>query len=202
MLEPLPLRTRLVSSPVFTADSPAAAEPVTRVEAKDWVGLADGSTHHNSLIEDLVSGARRLFEGHTGCILKRQVATCRYDGFSLPLTFPVYPVVSISSVKSYYEGSATTETGTFYLRQPDSYRPKIYMASTSDWVATNREELEVACLVGYASGSMPEDIKTVLRYLVRLAYDNPTGITSGPQELPSELPYAIADTIARYKNRF
>lgn len=147
-----------------TVTSDMVSEPVSLTEAKNWLRIKE-FTDDDTLLTELIKSTRKHLEKFTGLSFgtKTVRATLTLDGWT---ELPYGPVISITTVQRWEEGTGAFEAYTDY----QSYESKIKPA------------LEGIYKVTYQAGfsTLPEDLKTDIKVLVAWQYKN-RGINFGTE---------------------
>ena len=161
----------------LTLQSAPASEPVTTAEAKTHcrvIGTAD-----DSYIDSLISAARLYVERRTG----RALVTQTWDGFldAFPddmdvIELPRFPLVSVTHVK-YHDANGAQQTwgSSNYIVDAAAWPGVIALAPNVEWPITQdgrRNAVEIRFVAGQAVGSVPADLKHLVKFLVSHFYEN------------------------------
>lgn len=167
------------------------SEPVSTDDAKTYLNVTN--TLHNTLIDNLVSASRILYENYTGTAVISQTITQVWDftpcgdSFELavsPLITSTLPVLSYTDTN----GSYQTFSASDYTLDSISPLARIVKKTTSNWPSTGDFPNRWKCvyLAGYANAAaVPEDVIDAIMLLVGFLYENrediPIGETSNPR---------------------
>lgn len=143
-------RTKVTSEP--------ANEPVTKAEIKNRLGLDDSFTADDDFLDALIAGSRYEVEEHIRRKLINQTIEVRYDQYATKMTLP-YPVNSMTSVETIYQGDSTTLTvnDDYYLE-----------GNVIRIVNLTGKSLKIVYTTGYGAtaADVPQGIREVIRRLV------------------------------------
>lgn len=151
---------------VTTVVAPSV-EPLTADELKTHLRVT--SSDEDTLIASIISAARVRAESLLRHRLITQTVELTMTGFPSYIEIPVWPVVSVASVK-YDDGDGVEQTvsSADYLlvkRRPRVIAPK----STATWPTPGIESdsVRVRCIVGYgdAGSNVPADILAAIRLI-------------------------------------
>lgn len=162
----------------FSIVTPAASEPITLTEAKNFLRV--DTSADDDLITALISAAREMCESYTRRILVTTVIDEFFDGFpnytNAEFKDIVYlsrgPVTSIDSVKYVDEiGSTQTVATSAYVTDVISEPARI--ASTAGWFATNGiiNQVIVRYTVGTSVSDIPKPLKQGMLLIISELYD-------------------------------
>ena len=185
--------------------TPPAIKPVTLTEAKAWldIGYADKDT----VIAGLIGAATAHLDGWTGILgrcLCEQTWRQDFDDFRSCLRLPLFPVISITSVKyTDTAGAEQTIPSENYTLKNDDLGAYVEFTSSYSFPSLNTESaaVRVTYLAGYAdiagtpkTSSVPDDIKNAIALLVRHWFDNPGAVVVGvtAQQLPQGVDALLA----------
>ena len=144
-----------------------ASEPVSLVMMKQYlrVDVVDDDT----LIQSLISAARRTAEHLTGRIIAEREVRIDLSGFAGGV-LPCSPISEVSSVK-YLDSSKELQTLAGIDFCPHPLSPQIF-APDSGWpsVAHSWQAVQISCTAGM--NPVPEDIQSWLMLRVATAYEN------------------------------
>jgi len=190
-------RPVLVTSP--------AIKPVTLTEAKAWLDI--GYTDKDTVITGLIGAATAHLDGWTGILgrcLCEQTWRQDFDDFRSCLRLPLFPVISITSVKyTDTAGAEQTIPSENYTLKNDDLGAYVEFTSSYSFPSLNTESaaVRVTYLAGYAdiagtpkTSSVPDDIKNAIALLVRHWFDNPGAVVVGvtAQQLPQGVDALLA----------
>jgi uncharacterized phiE125 gp8 family phage protein len=150
----------------------ATVEPITAAEAKTYARIS--SSTEDTLTESLIKSARR----HAEAITQRQLVNATWrltlDWFpSWQIILPRPPLSSVSSIvyDEIEEGTATTMSASDYRVQtdpePGTVEPS-YDAALWPTARVQSGAVRITYVAGYgaAGSSVPEDIRTAIKWLV------------------------------------
>ncbi|MBR1230209.1 phage head-tail connector protein [Bradyrhizobium sp. AUGA SZCCT0176] len=186
-------RPVLVTAPVI--------KPVTLAEVK--AALDIGYSEKDTLITGLIAAATSYLDGWTGILgraLCEQTWRQDYDGWCSKFRLPLFPVISIGSVK-YIDTSGVeqTVTSTNYTLKNDDLGAYVEFITTYALPSVGVEPagVRVAYLAGYAdiagspkTSSVPDNIKQGMFLLIRHWFDNPSAVNVG--NIVNEVPMGAA----------
>ena len=170
MLTITPTKSRLLS--VTSGD--AASDLFTVEEAKIWLNAENADAKQIVLLADLIKAVGETVEKETRRVLITRAVTIRYQASSVPFRLLRPPINSITTIKTYYQGTSTDEDETgFYILGGLGKRPKIFMKDDGEWAATAIEEIEVVTSNGYGADvtSVPTPLVQAARQILSQFYD-------------------------------
>jgi uncharacterized phiE125 gp8 family phage protein len=185
--------------------TPPAIKPVTLTEAKAWLDI--GYTDKDTVITGLIGAATAHLDGWTGILgrcLCEQTWRQDFDDFRSCLRLPLFPVISITSVKyTDTAGAEQTIPSENYTLKNDDLGAYVEFTSSYSFPSLNTESaaVRVTYLAGYAdiagtpkTSSVPDDIKNAIALLVRHWFDNPGAVVVGvtAQQLPQGVDALLA----------
>jgi uncharacterized phiE125 gp8 family phage protein len=187
----------------LTLVTPPASEPVSDTEAK--LHLRVDHTADDSLIDSLITAARRQVETHTGRALVTQTWDMALDGWPCggEIDIPLPPLQSVTSL-TYYDTSsnATVWSSSNYQVVTDGVRGRLVLGYGKTWPAVTLRPaagIIVRFVAGYgAASAVPEDIKAAIKlwlghlYANREAVTGTGGVTVGPQVVPMAVDALLA----------
>lgn len=203
--------------------TPPAIKPVTLTEAKAHLDIS--YTEKDTQIGVLIAAATSYLDGWTGVLgraLCQQTWRQDFDGFycwsnvaagrsygvdriyGLRLRLPLYPVISITSVK-YTDANAVEQTiaGANYTLKEDDLGAYVEFITTYTFPTVGPESasVRVAYLAGYADSNgvstAPDAIRQAILILVRHWFDNPSAVAFGT--IVTKMPFAVEALIAPYR---
>lgn len=154
------------------------SEPISTADAKTYLNVT--TSLHNTLIDNLVSASRVLYERYTDTAVISQTITQVWDYtpedgvFELavsPLITSTAPVLSYLDVNEAYQTFSTSD----YSLDSISPLARIVKKSTSSWPTTGDFPNRWKCvyLAGYANAAaVPEDIISSILLMVGFLYEN------------------------------
>lgn len=159
--------------------TPAAAEPVTLIEAKEHCRVierdGDGNVlpfEDDDLIERLIATARDHVERYCGVRFASQTVEIACDRFADFVRLPEAPVLSITKV-AYVDTAGTTQTldAAIYELRPDGLEPSIALKYGQQWPTVRLgSRITVTAVVGY--GDVPQAVKHAMLMLIGAWYAN------------------------------
>lgn len=185
--------------------TPPAVEPVTLVEAKGYMRVTSSS--EDSLIDQLVTAARRRVEEATGYAIGEQTRRLVVDRWpsSGALPVPAPPLVSVETVKvAQADGTyATLVEGTDYdvvLGEPGA----ICLRGSVPVFGDRPNSVQVVFTCGFgAEGSLPlpETLAVAIKSLALHMYDHRTPVVTGTitSEVPKSFDFLIHGHQFRYR---
>ena len=144
-----------------------ASEPITTAEIKNYLKV--NFTNDDTLLDEMVTAARKQAETYTQRAFISQVIELFWDRFQLEMALPFPPNISIDSVKTKFEDQTDTlvlDTDYFVLGL-DTKKVRIPVVSS-------RKSLEIEMTAGYgaAASDVPKDIKLAIMKIAGNYYDN------------------------------
>ena len=159
-------------------------EPITVEEAKASPSLRVTTAANDTDIGTLITTARMQVEDYTLSALVTQTWELVLDGFPTGgIKVPVPPLQSVTSIKYIdTDGVQQTLDALLYSVDTDSTPGLIVPAYGESWPSA-RDEIN-AVRVRYVAGfgakeDVPEDIKTCIKAIVGVTYDNSQGTIGG-----------------------
>ncbi|MCR6734449.1 MAG: phage head-tail connector protein [Afipia sp.] len=188
--------------------TPPTIKPVTLTEAKAWLDI--GYTDKDTVITGLIGAATAHLDGWTGILgrcLCEQTWRQDFDDFRSCLRLPLFPVISITSVK-YTDtiGAEQTIPSENYTLKNDDLGAYVEFISSYSFPSLNTESaaVRVTYLAGYAdiagtpkTSSVPDDIKNAIALLVRQWFDNPSAVNVG--NIVTPMPQGVDALLAKYR---
>ena len=188
--------------------TPPAIKPVTLTEAKAWLDI--GYTDKDTVITGLIGTATAHLDGWTGILgrcLCEQTWRQDFNDFRSCLRLPLFPVISITSVKyTDTDGVEQPIASENYTLKNDDLGAYVEFTSSYSFPSLNSESaaVRVAYLAGYAdiagtpkTSSVPDDIKNAIALLVRHWFDNPGAVVVGVTA--QQLPQGVDALLAKYR---
>ena len=188
--------------------TPPAIKPVTLTEAKAWLDI--GYTDKDTVITGLIGTATAHLDGWTGILgrcLCEQTWRQDFNDFRSCLRLPLFPVISITSVKyTDTDGVEQPIASENYTLKNDDLGAYVEFTSSYSFPSLNSESaaVRVAYLAGYAdiagtpkTSSVPDDIKNAIALLVRHWFDNPGAVVVGVTA--QQLPHGVDALLAKYR---
>lgn len=183
-------------------------KPVTLTEAKSWLDIS--YTNKDTVITALIAAATSHLDGWTGILwrcLCEQTWRQDYDDFTSCKRLPLFPVISITSVK-YTDTSGVEQTigSANYTLKNDDLGAYVEFVSTYSFPSLNVESaaMRITYLAGYAdiagtpkTSSVPDDIKHAIALLARHWFDNPSAVVVGVTA--QKMPMAVDSLLAKYE---
>lgn len=151
-----------------------AQEPITTAEAKAHLRVSHSSD--DTLIDALVTAARKVAENELGRSLLTQTWVKTLDGFQDAIELPYPPIQAVSSIDYVDDDGATQRLSSSSYAVDISSEPGWIMPAYGyDWPST-REEINavtVTYTAGYASAAdVPQPIKHWILLMVGHYYEN------------------------------
>jgi uncharacterized phiE125 gp8 family phage protein len=183
-----------------------AAEPLSLTEAKLHLKV-DISTD-DDLITSLIKAAREACENFTGRSLITTAWELYFDVFPSRnlglIELPKCPALAVSAV-SYTDADGVTQTVSSALYQLDivSEPARLLPVDGNAWPTDVKpykvNAVKVAFTAGYGSAgsSVPESIRTAMRLLLGLLYENREAVNIG--NLVTELPIGVQNLLWPYR---
>lgn len=168
-----------------------ASEPISTADAKTYLNVS--TSLHDTLIDNLVSASRVLYERYTGSAVISQTITqvWEYTPCDAEFELSVNPLItSTLPVLSYADSDGNYQTWASSNYTLDSISPlaRIVKKSTASWPTVGEFPNRWQCvyLAGYASAAaVPEDIIDAILLMVGFLYENrediPISDTSNPK---------------------
>jgi uncharacterized phiE125 gp8 family phage protein len=176
-------------STVNTGDNDST-HVLSTADAKLWMRV--DTSADDSLIADLVAESIDFVEEQYGFQLIEKTVTVEYEYFGKEVRLPLYPVQSITSVKT-IDGSGTETTLTvnedYYLTGDTLVIDTVYGWEVPD----DRIRLKVVFVAGYTS--IPSGIVLGLKKLVASNYEDRQDVVEGNV---SEMPNSSKKHFKRY----
>lgn len=181
-----------------------ASEPVTASEAK--LHLRVDHTADDTLIARLITLARQEVERLANVCLITQTWDYVLDGFPVaPFDIPLYPLVSVTSIKYKDEDATETTVGsTNYVVDTYSRPPRIALVDDYNWPTSvelypvNNFVVRVVCGFGDAD-DIPEKYIQAIHLLIAHYYENREAVYASVggnvQTLPMGVSALLADDI-------
>lgn len=177
--------------------SPAAKQPVSLDEAKDFLRLVDSTD--DSTVRRLIVAAAAQVEAVSGvhCI-SRTARIILHDFPRNGWVFPVSPVASISSIKyTDVDGNEQTVDSGEYLLEGSEYEPRLYLTEDGEWPSTidQADAVRITAVTGYGDDAddVPPQIKQAILFLVSHWFENrtPVAIGTAASKIPDTVDYLI-----------
>lgn len=152
-----------------------ASEPISTADAKTYLNVS--TALHNTLIDNLVSAARIMYENYTGTAVITQTVTQTWD--STPgcaeFEFAINPVTAV--VMSYKDADGTYQTWDAANYTLDTISPlaRVVKNSTASWPTTGDyiAKWKAVITAGYANAAaVPEDVISAILLMVGFLYEN------------------------------
>lgn len=166
-----------------------ASEPVSTADAKTYLNVSN--TLHNTLIDNIVSASRVIYEHYTGTAVITQTITQVWDLTPCEgeFEFAVGPVTGTPTV--YYKdnnGDYQAWASSNYTLTTTGLFARVVKKSTASWPTTGDfpEKWKITYSAGYASAAaVPEDIISAIMVMAGFLYENrediPISDTSNPK---------------------
>jgi uncharacterized phiE125 gp8 family phage protein len=186
--------------------TPPTIKPITRTEAKAQLDIS--YTDKDTLIDGLIAAATTHLDGWTGILgraLCEQTWRQDFDYFEHCLRLPLFPVISVSSVKyTDPDNAEQTISTSYYNVLTDDLGTHVRFLDTYSF-PNLRDYLPAAVRVEYKAGyadsdgasTVPDAIKQAMLLLVRHWFDNPTAVVVGQTVAP--LPFAVDALLSPYR---
>lgn len=188
--------------------TPPTIKPVSLTEAKAWLDI--GYTDKDTVITGLIGAATAHLDGWTGILgrcLCEQTWRQDYNDFRSCLRLPLFPVISITSVKyTDTNGAEQPIASENYTLKNDDLGAYVEFTSSYSFPSLNSESaaVRVTYLAGYAdiagtpkTSSVPDDIKNAIALLVRHWFDNPGAVVVGVTA--QQLPQGVDALLGKYR---
>lgn len=137
----------------------ASSEPVSLVEAKKHLEIAEADETHNTHITDLIQAAREVWEHDTGSITTSRTVTEKDFSVDTEVFLLRRPVVSLTSVTFDGDAQATAEV--------DIARGVVHLDSGysgEDW-----DSVIITYVAGYST--VPEIAKSAMKLQLSMLFD-------------------------------
>lgn len=178
--------------------SDPASKPVSVSEVKDQSRIE--TTAEDTLVERLIDAATASIDGPYGigiCMVSQQWEWAM-DRFPLRFEIPLYPVISVDSIKYTDEdGVEQTLDASVYRVDTHSNPARITLAWNQTWPSARlvSNAVKVTFTAGYSS--VPEDLKHAVIMLVAHWYENREAVLVGSVATP--MPMAVDAILNRYR---
>lgn len=180
--------------------------PVTLAEVK--AALDIGYVEKDDLIEGLMAAAVSYLDGWSGILgrcLCEQTWRQDFDYFCWDLRLPMFPVLSVSSVKyTDTNGVEQTVAASSYQVLTDGLGSFVRFRNGFSFPTTKAFEsaaVRVTYVCGHEDGDdenpVPQAIKQAIVLLVRHWFDNPSAVVIGATV--EKLPFAVDALLAPYR---
>jgi len=162
-----------------------AYEPVTMERARQHLRLFadDGSHPDDDLVSDYITAARVMAEQFTDRYIVQRALELRADRFSMRMTLPVAPVVSIDSIE-YTDTDGASQTFTDYTVDLNAEPATIKIDNPPD--IEEGTKVVITVTAGYRSSEspasadlVPQTIKQAILMLVGHFYENREDVVVG-----------------------
>ena len=175
-------------------------EPLTLVEAKNWVKVTDGAD--DALLQSLIVSARLAVEGATNRLLITQQWRLTLDAWPLngALPLPLTPVRSISRVRVLDGGGVARDLSlSLFTVEASLDRARIVRGSPLVAPGVARGGISIDLVAGYgdASSAVPEALRLAMRHIIAFWYANRGDGDAGV----SGLPVSVTAMLAPYRIR-
>lgn len=140
--------------------TPAAAEPVSRSEARAHLGLTD--TSRDAALGLMISAARAWVESYCGIYVSQQGVTAECEGFADFRRVVVAPVRQITSI-GYVDASGVAQVvdGSVYQLRSDGLSPSIALKAGQSWPSAQPgSRITVVMVAGHEV--VPDNLKQAL----------------------------------------
>jgi len=180
--------------------------PVTTAEVKSQARI--DTTAEDSLIDRLISAATASIEGPygIGIALVEQTWELKLDWFPLEIQLPLYPVLSVESIKYIdTEGTEQTLDSSVYRVDTHSNPARITLEWNETWPSTRliSNAVTVTFKAGYAvegsdyQANVPQDLRHAITLLVAHWYENREAVSTNAT--PNRMPMAADAILERYR---
>ena len=139
--------------------TPAAFDPISVQEARDWLNFVDNVTEENAVIRRLIRQVSGDLQAYTNRYISTQTVTVYLDANEI--TSPIYlgcvPLVSVSSiVTTDDDGDDTTVTSTNYQVRAGE-NPRITLTWSGSWPTDIRahDGMAITCVCGSNGNTVP-----------------------------------------------
>jgi uncharacterized phiE125 gp8 family phage protein len=170
-------------------------EPVSLTEAKAWLRV--DTSDQDTMISDIIAGARDYCEKYTGRALVTQTLAARWDAFPEVIKLPRFPVASVTSIQ-YVDSDGTTQTlaSTEYTTDIYSQPARITPAYGKSWPTTRDQvnAVTVTFVGGGAAAAVAPAIRIAMRMLIAHWFDNPSAVITG--SISAELELTVKSLLA------
>ena len=176
--------------------TPPTSEPVSVFEVKDHLR---GISHddHDIMIRGLIKSAREEVEGRTGRALVQRTVAAMFQGWpDQAFDLPFAPLSSVTSVKyTNTDGDESTFSSDDYSVDVDSEPGRVVLGYSKAWPTATLHAPDYPVVVTYVAGytTIPENIKTAIKFLVDVAYSQP------PADYVRTMDRAIDALLAPYR---
>jgi uncharacterized phiE125 gp8 family phage protein len=172
-----------------------SSEPVTLVEAKNWVKVTDGAD--DSLLQSLIVSARLAVEAATNRILITQQWRVTLDAWPSNgvLALPLTPVRSISRVRVLDgAGVARDQSLSLFTLDASLDRARIMLGSplASPGVASGGISIDLVAGYGDAASAVPEPLRLPVRQIIAVWFANRGDGDAGAGGLPASVTALLA----------
>lgn len=158
--------------------TPAAAYPVTRAEALNYLKIEDDAdlpVAEETLIDGLIAAATDQVEAYLGRALITQVLCLHLDDAPALIDLPRAPLQSVTAVKTVdLVGTETTESTDNYIVQTGN-ASRLYLKPDASWTYTSRpfDNLRITYTAGYGTtgSTVPQAIRTAILHQVAYMYE-------------------------------
>ena len=165
--------------------TPPDEEPISLVDARAHLRIADDVTSEDGLITDWIRAARREAERGSGRALVRQTWELRANYFpdSDEIEFPLPPLLSVTSVK-YVDADGTLQTysSASYTVDLSGVKGRIYLNYGYSWPSIRIEPnaVRIIFVAGYGDAvDVPEDIRAWMFLRIGERYEHREGTVVG-----------------------
>lgn len=183
--------------------TPPAETPVSPTEAKAHLRVE--TTADDTLIAGLIAAATAHLDGWSGILgrcLVEQTWRQDYDDFRSCLRLPLFPVLSITSVKYVdTDGVEQTVDSANYVLLNDERGAYVEFADGYSFPALNvgSAAVRITYVAGYgAASAVPQAIKQAMLLLIGHWYENREAVIVGTSQ-PSPLPLAVDALITPFR---
>jgi len=155
-----------------------AFEPVTLLEAKEWLKVHPDVVEDDDLIRALISAARVWAEGCTGQALIEQTVEQVWDCYHTCFELSLYPLISVTKLEYRdADGNYTTWSSSNYTVDDISYPPRIVAKLNTTIPATGQNVYPNQWKATYKAGNttalrVDANIKTAMLLQIGMMYEN------------------------------
>ena len=172
-----------------------ASEPLSLVEAKNWVKVTDGAD--DALLQSLIVSARLAVEAATNRILITQQWRLTLDDWPLNGALPLAltPVRSISRVRVLNGvGGAVDLSLSLFTLDASLDRARIMLGAPllAPGVASAGISIDLVAGYGDAASAVPEPLRLAMRHMIAFWYVNQGDGDAGPAGLPASVTAMLA----------
>ena len=186
LLASYPLPGDTVITGAFSVAMTAPTEPVTRAEAKLHARI--DTTADDSLIDELITAARKYWEERLHRKFLTQTVTEKFDAFPSQFRPQYSPLIGVTSIH-YNDTGGTDQTlaSSVYTVDTATEPGRISLDTGQNWPAaeTTDNAVTLTYTAGYgAAADVPGQYKVLIKMLVTYWYDNRAGLTEQDLKAP------------------